>query len=282
MTSGMMAGRGFFPPGKGGRRGFPMIGDEFGYFPHDKPFHDFGYGPQNFGPPPGEGFFPGPPLGFMGGHPGGPPPNMEPGSMHGGPMGGPMGGPPQGPPLPPHPGNGESPFPPGSMLGGDSGDSRDFSMGDGMTQPPRPSPSEFQNSQGEPDYFFYPLLNGVDTGWGIHQIPFYHKANHHLQMIITNLRNLIISDWFYPCYAIVLSDPLATRGSSAKLLSFPFISIKNFLLLPAIMSIVDIQFIRGLRLYLYQKKLGWGTVRMNFCLTDVEQINVKLVERKCH
>jgi len=149
MTSGMMAGRGFFPPGKGGRRGFPMIGDDFGYFPHDKPFHDFGYGPQSFGPPPGEGFFPVPPLGFMGGHPGGPPPTMEPGSMHGGPMVGPMGGPPQGPPLPPHPGNGESPFPPGSMLGGDSaGDSRDFSMGDGMTQPPRPSPSEFQNSQG--------------------------------------------------------------------------------------------------------------------------------------
>ena len=57
------------PPGKGGRRGFPMIGDDFGYFPHDKPFHDFGY-PPNFGPPPGEGFFPGPPLGFMGGHPG--------------------------------------------------------------------------------------------------------------------------------------------------------------------------------------------------------------------
>merc|ERR1719507_2279373 len=32
MTSGMMAGRGFFPPGKGGRRGFPIIGEEFGYF----------------------------------------------------------------------------------------------------------------------------------------------------------------------------------------------------------------------------------------------------------
>ena len=91
MTSGMMAGRGFFPPGKGGRRGFPMIGDDFGYFPHDKPFHDFGY-PPNFGPPPPGDFFPGPPLGFMGGHPGGPPPNMEPGQMH--PLGGPMGGPP--------------------------------------------------------------------------------------------------------------------------------------------------------------------------------------------
>ena len=64
MTSGMMAGRGFFPPGKGGRRGFPLIGDDFGYFgPHDKPPfpHEFGY-PPNFPPPP-EGFFPGGPLG---------------------------------------------------------------------------------------------------------------------------------------------------------------------------------------------------------------------------
>ena len=66
MTTGMMAGRGFFPPGKGGRRGFPIIGEEFGYFgPHDKPPfpHDFGY-PPNFPPPP-DGFFPGP-MGFMG------------------------------------------------------------------------------------------------------------------------------------------------------------------------------------------------------------------------
>ena len=39
MTNGMVTGRGFFP-GKGGRRGFPMIGDEFAYFPHDKPFHE--------------------------------------------------------------------------------------------------------------------------------------------------------------------------------------------------------------------------------------------------
>ena len=68
MTSGMMAGRGFFPPGKGGRRGFPLIGDDFGYFgPHDKPPfpHEFGY-PPNFPPPPPEGFFPGGPMGFMG------------------------------------------------------------------------------------------------------------------------------------------------------------------------------------------------------------------------
>ena len=136
MTSGMMAGRGFFPPGKGGRRGFPMIGDDFGYFPHDKPFHDFGY-PPNFGPPPpGDGFFPGPPLGFMGGHP----PNMESGPMH--PMG-PMGGPPPGPPHP----SSDSPFPPGSMMGGPDSDSRDF--GDGMAQPPRPSPTDFPPNSGK-------------------------------------------------------------------------------------------------------------------------------------
>ena len=60
MTNGMVAARGFFP-GKGGRRGFPLIGDEFGYFPHDKPYHDFGY--PNFPHP--DGFFPGP-MGFMG------------------------------------------------------------------------------------------------------------------------------------------------------------------------------------------------------------------------
>ena len=67
MTSGMMAGRGFFPPGKGGRRGFPLIGEDFGYFgPHDKPPfpHDFGY-PPNFPPGPPDGFFPGN-MGFMG------------------------------------------------------------------------------------------------------------------------------------------------------------------------------------------------------------------------
>ena len=70
MTNGMMAGRGFFP-GKGGRRGFPLIGDEFGYFPgppHDgkgpyppHPHDGFGY-PPGFGPPPPgpDGFF-GPP-----------------------------------------------------------------------------------------------------------------------------------------------------------------------------------------------------------------------------
>ena len=66
MTSGMMVGRGFFPPGKGGRRGFPLIGEDFGYFgPHDKPPfpNEFGY-PPNFPPPP-DGFFPGP-MGFMG------------------------------------------------------------------------------------------------------------------------------------------------------------------------------------------------------------------------
>ncbi len=67
MTTGMMAGRGFFPPGKGGRRGFPIIGEDFGFYgPHDKPPfpHDFGYSP-NFGPPGPDGFFPGPPM-FMG------------------------------------------------------------------------------------------------------------------------------------------------------------------------------------------------------------------------
>ena len=66
MTTGMIAGRGFFPPGKGGRRGFPLIGEEFGFYgPHDKPPfpHDFGY-PPNF-PPHHDGFFPGP-MGLMG------------------------------------------------------------------------------------------------------------------------------------------------------------------------------------------------------------------------
>ena len=42
---------------------------------------------------------------------GGPPQNMEPGQMH--PLG-PLGGPPPGPPHP----SGDSPFPPGSMMGG--------------------------------------------------------------------------------------------------------------------------------------------------------------------
>ena len=66
----MVTGRGFFP-GKGGRRGFPMIGDEFAYFPHDKPFHDFGPYP-NFPPGPmgDAGFFPPGPMGFMGHPPG--------------------------------------------------------------------------------------------------------------------------------------------------------------------------------------------------------------------
>ena len=57
MTS-MVGGRAFFP-GKGGRRGFPMIGDDFGY---------------PFGPPPGAGppHDPkGPPF-HDGGSPGGP------------------------------------------------------------------------------------------------------------------------------------------------------------------------------------------------------------------
>ena len=66
MTNGMVTGRGFFP-GKGGRRGFPMIGDEFAYFPHDKPFHDFGPYPTF---PPDAGFFPPGPMGFMGHPPG--------------------------------------------------------------------------------------------------------------------------------------------------------------------------------------------------------------------
>ena len=44
-----------------------MIGDEFAYFPHDKPFHDFGPYP-NF--PPDAGFFPPGPMGFMGHPPG--------------------------------------------------------------------------------------------------------------------------------------------------------------------------------------------------------------------
>ena len=62
MTS-MVGGRAFFP-GKGGRRGFPMIGDDFGY---------------PFGPPPGAGppHDPkGPPF-HDGGFPGGPYPQGQ-------------------------------------------------------------------------------------------------------------------------------------------------------------------------------------------------------------
>lgn len=150
MTSGMMAGRGFFPPGKGGRRGFPLIGDDFAYFgPHDKPPfpHDFGY-PPNFPPPP-DGFFPGP-MGFMGHPPGGPPPNMDQPlpPMHGSGPPPPMGGPP-----PPPTSSGE-PFPPPTSSSGD------FPMGDlppsaqssansqpPSAQPPRPSP-DFQSNSG--------------------------------------------------------------------------------------------------------------------------------------
>ena len=168
MTSGMVAGRGFFP-GKGGRRGFPLIGDEFGYF-HDKPYHDFGY--PNFPPPP-DGFFPpgaGGPMGFLG-----PPgefcvsnicflilnaqpftlatggPNMDqPLPMHGGPMsgppGGPLGGPPGGPPPPPPP-----PNPDGSFGGGGGGGPGDFgppssNSGEPLL-PPKSSPDD-QDFQG--------------------------------------------------------------------------------------------------------------------------------------
>lgn len=146
MTSGMVAGRGFFP-GKGGRRGFPLIGDEFGYF-HDKPYHDFGY--PNFPPPP-DGFFPpgaGGPMGFLG-PPGGP--NMDqPLPMHGGPMpgppGGPLGGPPGGPP-PPHP---PPPNPDGSFGGGggpgDFGGPPSSNSGDPLL-PPKSSPDD-QDFQG--------------------------------------------------------------------------------------------------------------------------------------
>lgn len=133
MTTGMIAGRGFFPPGKGGRRGFPLIGEEFGFYgPHDKPPfpHDFGY-PPNF-PPHHDGFFPGP-MGLMGGPP---PPNMDQPlpPMQGGP-GGPGDFPPPGPPTPS--GGGEFP-----------------SMGDlppptsqPSAQPPSASP-DFQSNSG--------------------------------------------------------------------------------------------------------------------------------------
>ena len=125
MTNGMVAGRGFFP-GKGGRRGFPLIGDEFGYFPHDKPYgHDFGYPGPGGGFPPGppDGFFPPPPPGahpmggFMGGmdtplpmgmNGGGGPPPPPPGAMRGG------GGMPMGPPSGEFPGSGN----PGDFGGG--------------------------------------------------------------------------------------------------------------------------------------------------------------------
>lgn len=162
-----------------------MIGDEFAYFPHDKPFHDFGPYP-NF-PPPDAGFFPPGPMGFMGHPPGGPPPNMDqPLPMHGPGMGGPhqgppgggpplgshmpLSGPPGGPSLPPPP-PGDS-FPPSSisnnpqMGGGNStdglpNDSQDGTIsgngvignggpGDfnlGGLPPPRPSP-DFQPNSG--------------------------------------------------------------------------------------------------------------------------------------
>jgi len=143
MTSGMMAGRGFFPPGKGGRRGFPLIGDDFGYFgPHDKPPfpHEFGY-PPNFPPPPPEGFFPGGPMGFMGG----PPPNMDQPlpPMHGNGPSGMGGGPPPGPPG----GPGGDQFPPSTTSGGG-----DFpSMGELPPPPPTSQPSA-QPPSASPDY----------------------------------------------------------------------------------------------------------------------------------
>lgn len=128
MTNSMVAGRGFFP-GKGGRRGFPMIGDEFGYFPHDKPYHDFGY-PPNFAPPP-DGFFPLPPgpMGYMG--PGGP--NMDqPLPMHGGPMNGPM-GPPQS-------------MPPSSGAPDFSGPGSEFPLGEMVPPNSNSSPEDDFNS----------------------------------------------------------------------------------------------------------------------------------------
>lgn len=135
MTNGMVAaGRGFFP-GKGGRRGFPLIGDEFGYFPHDKPYHDFGY-PPNFPPP--DGFFPGP-MGFMG--PNGPNgPNMDqplPMGPMNGPPGGPSGmvGPGSMPPV-----SGSDGFPPTSMAGGSSDFGGPMGNPGGDITPSRPSP----------------------------------------------------------------------------------------------------------------------------------------------
>lgn len=149
MTTGMMAGRGFFPPGKGGRRGFPIIGEEFGYFgPHDKPPfpHDFGY-PPNFPPPPPDGFFPGP-MGFMGGPP---PPNMDqplppmlgnlPNGMGGGPGGPPPGGAgPAGDQFPP---------PPPTSNGGDFPPLGDLPppTSQPSAQPPSASP-DFQSNSG--------------------------------------------------------------------------------------------------------------------------------------
>jgi len=172
MTS-MVGGRAFFP-GKGGRRGFPMIGDDFGYPfgpppgagpPHDPkgpPFHDGGFPggpyPQGFGPPPPpDGFFPpGPPMGFpMGGPPppgppgpsmdqplpmGHPPPPPLTGPGMNGHDGGPFNGGPEGPPGPLGPNNASS----------GAGGPDDFTT---LTDLPpssasRPSPDFTQNSGG--------------------------------------------------------------------------------------------------------------------------------------
>jgi len=150
MTTGMMAGRGFFPPGKGGRRGFPIIGEEFGYFgPHDKPPfpHDFGY-PPNFPPPP-DGFFPGP-MGFMGGPP---PPNMDQPlpPMHPGNLPNGMGGGPGGPPSGGAPGAPGDPFPPPppTSSGGDFPPLGDLPppTSQPSAQPPSASP-DFQSNSG--------------------------------------------------------------------------------------------------------------------------------------
>ncbi|XP_040579617.1 LIM/homeobox protein Lhx5 isoform X1 [Lepeophtheirus salmonis] len=111
MTSGMVPGRGFFP-GKGGRRGFPLLSDEFGYFPHDKGFHDFSYSnypPPSHLPPHSGDFFPGPPPptlgcpsgGFLGSGNTGPPGMDQPLP----PMHGPIGPPSNGPPINPPPVN---------------------------------------------------------------------------------------------------------------------------------------------------------------------------------
>lgn len=175
MTS-MVGGRAFFP-GKGGRRGFPMIGDDFGYFPHDKPFHDFG-GYPNFPPPP-DGFFPPGPMGFPMG-PGGPPPppggpNIDqPLPMHGPPpppLSGGMGEPPFNPPPPGQPGQngdnsnsssssnnatnppaGSGPAAPQPAAGnsGSTAEGGDFTLTD--LPPSRPSP-DFQSSSGGTNSF---------------------------------------------------------------------------------------------------------------------------------
>ena len=157
MTNGMVGGRGFFP-GKGGRRGFPMIGDEFGYFPHDKPFHDFGY--PNFPPPP-DGFFPPGPMGFPMGGGGGPPPppggpnapNMDqPLPMHGPPMNGPgMGS------MPPGPGSLPGDFPPGQNPPGSSGSANGNSNGDSNSSSTANTNANNSSSSG-------PSANGGNSG----------------------------------------------------------------------------------------------------------------------